>query len=96
MKQIQQELWPVTLGEARAHRYATWEKSRGYRYQEGDCTVAVDKGALAFQCSGRIDKRYARLCRKHGEQARSWAKSGRQQTPLFTVPGLAGAGGRLP
>ena len=44
MKQIQQELWPVTLGEARAHRYATWEKSRGYRYQEGDCTVAVDKG----------------------------------------------------
>ena len=37
-------LWPVTLREARRHRYAVWEKSNGYPYHGGYCTVAVPKG----------------------------------------------------
>ena len=45
------ELWPLTLKDARAHQYATWAKSTGYPYTEGLCTVAVRRGALAFQCS---------------------------------------------
>ena len=59
-------LWPVTLEEARRHQYAVWEKSSGYPYDEGFCTVAVPKGSLAFQCSYRIDARgHNPLCRKH-------------------------------
>ena len=98
MVQVNADLWPVTLKEARFHRYARWEKSRGYAYQEGDCPVAVAKGALDFQCSYRVDRRHAPLCRRHGEEqkGRSRVRSRRQQTPLFTVTGLAGAGGRLP
>ena len=61
-------LWPVTLREARRHRYAVWQKSNGYPYAEGYCMVAVPKGALAFQCSYRIDPRGRSrnpLCREH-------------------------------
>ena len=52
----------------RRHRYAVWKKSNGYPYAEGYCTVAVPKGALAFQCSYRIDPRGRSrnpLCREH-------------------------------
>ena len=33
MVQVNADLWPVTLEEARVLRYARWEKSRGYAYQ---------------------------------------------------------------
>ena len=91
------ELWPVTLGEARAHRYAVWEKSNGYPYDEGYCTVGVLMGDMDFQCSYRIDGRYTPLCRKHGEEAKVRSRTkGRkeQQLQLITVDGAIG--GRLP
>ena len=60
-------LWPTTLEEARLHRYAVWAKGKGYPYDEGFCPVAVPKGALAFQCSSRSDRRSHPLCRPHAE-----------------------------
>ena len=75
------ELWPLTLKDARAHRYATWAKSTGYPYTEGLCTVAVRRGALAFQCSFPIDSRSrGPQCRKHSQAVRD-AKRAPSPTP---------------
>ena len=71
-------LWPLTLKDARAHRYATWSKSRGYEYHEGYCTVAVPKDTPAFQCSDRIDTRSrGPQCRKHTQAVRAGSRAER-------------------
>ena len=47
-------IWPTTLKAARQHRYAVWEKSKSYPYDEGYCPVAVRVlRALALLASGR-------------------------------------------
>lgn len=66
-------LWPTTLADARRHRYAVWDKSRGYPYDQGFCPVALLVGALDFQCSRRIGDQTLPLCRQHAKEYRTAA-----------------------
>ena len=41
-------LWPVTLREARRHRYAVWQKSNGYPYARGLLHGRGSEGGARF------------------------------------------------
>ena len=77
----------TTLEAARQHRYAVWEKSSGYPYEEGFCPVAVQVGPLDFQCSRRIGDRTLPLCRQHAREYRT-AKQPTATRQLSLVKGV--------
>ena len=80
-------LWPTTLEEARQHRYAVWDKSRGYPYDEGFCPVASRVGTLAVQCSRRIGDQTLPLCRQHAKEYRTAAERPTDTRQLSLVKG---------
>ena len=85
-------LWPVTLREARRHRYAVWQKSNGYPYAEGYCMVAVPKGRsrssvrIASTREDAAATRYAVSIRRNTPGGRHDPRS--RSLPTFLLPGV--------
>ena len=67
-----------------------WAQGKGYAYQEGYCTVAVQKGPLAFQCSTPIDGRYSPAMPGAWQgPAGEEVETAVRQEPLFSLPSEA-------